>query len=84
MLIFMKSRPELKMGHVGLKLSLGFFLEKTYLHSRMHNFDPIFMKLCPNVDLYEIYTRIKNAPCVLLSSPGISPEEVMHYPQHRV
>ena len=44
-----KSRPEFKMGHVGLKTrSLGQFLEKPCVLSRMHSFDPVFMKLCQN------------------------------------
>ena len=34
MFIFMKSRPQLKMGHVGLKTrSLCQFLEKNYVHT---------------------------------------------------
>ena len=37
------------MGHVGSKTrSLGQFLEKTYVLSRRHSFDPVFMKLCQN------------------------------------
>ena len=38
------------MGHVGSKTrSLGQFLEKSCVHSRGHNFDPIVMKLCPQI-----------------------------------
>ena len=46
----MKSRSELKMGHVLSKSrSLAQFEEKLYVHSRGHSFDPIFMKLYENV-----------------------------------
>ena len=49
MFIVTKSRPELKMGHVGSNTrSLGQFLEKPCVLSRRHSFDPIFMKLCQN------------------------------------
>ena len=49
MFIVIKSRPDLKMGHVGSKTrSLGQFLEKPCVLSRRHSFDPIFMKLCQN------------------------------------
>ena len=37
------------MGHVGSKTRpLGQFLEKPYVLSRRHSFDPVFMKLCQN------------------------------------
>ena len=50
MFILIKSRPELKMGHAVSKTRpLGQILEKTCVHSRRHSFDPINMKLCPNV-----------------------------------
>ena len=49
MFVVIKSRPELKMGHVGSKTrSLGLFSEKQCVLSRRHSFDPIFMKLCQN------------------------------------
>ena len=49
MCVVIKSRPELKMGHVGSKnRSLGQFLEKPYVLSRRHSFDPVFMELCQN------------------------------------
>ena len=39
----------LKMGHVGSKnRPLGQFLEKPWVLSRRHSFDPVFMKLCQN------------------------------------
>ena len=53
--VFIKSRPESNMGHVGSKTrSLGQFLEKPCVHSRGHNFDPIFMKRCQNVYLKKV------------------------------
>ena len=49
MCVVIKSRPEIKMGHVGSKTRpLGQFLEKPYVLSRRHSFDPVFMKLCQN------------------------------------
>ena len=49
MCVVIKSRPEFKMGHVMSKTrSLGQFLEKPYVLSRRHSFDPVFMKLCQN------------------------------------
>ena len=49
MCVVIKSRPEFKMGHVGSKTRpLGQFLEKPYVLSRRHSFDPVFMKLCQN------------------------------------
>ena len=49
MCVAIKSRPEFKMGHVRSKTrSLGQFLEKPYVLSRRHSFDPVFMKLCQN------------------------------------
>ena len=51
MLIPIKSRSSLKLGHVGTKTrSLGQILEKPCVHSRGHSFDPKFMKLCQNVN----------------------------------
>ena len=55
MFIFMKSRPELRIGQIGLKTrSLGQFLQKPCVHSRGQSFDPIFMKLCQNVYIDKI------------------------------
>ena len=49
MCVVIKSRPEFKMGHVGSKTRpLAQFLEKPYILSRRHSFDPVFMKLCQN------------------------------------
>ena len=49
MFIVIKSRPELKIDHVGSKTSLlGQFLEKPCVLSRRHSFDSVFMKLCQN------------------------------------
>ena len=49
MCVVIKSWPEFQMGHVGSKTRpLGQFLEKPYVLSRRHSFDPVFMKLCQN------------------------------------
>ena len=49
------------MGHVrSTTRSLDQFLEKQCVHSRRHGFDPILVKLCQNVQLYEIEARVKN------------------------
>ena len=49
MCVVITSRPEFKMGHVGSKTrSLGQYLEKPCVLSRMHSFGPVFMKLCQN------------------------------------
>ena len=51
MLTLMKSRLSSKMGHIGLKpRSLSQVIEKPYVHSRGHSFDPNFLKLCLNVN----------------------------------
>ena len=66
MFIFIKSRPEFKMGHARSKTRLvGQFSEKQCVHTRRHSLDPVFIKLCQNVHLYEIYARIKNGSCQL-------------------
>jgi len=60
----MDSRPSSKLGHVGSKTrSLGQILEKPCLHSRCHQFDPIFMKLGQNDDLYEIWAKFETGSC---------------------
>ena len=42
----MKSRGHLRLGQIGLSSrSVGQILEKSFLHSKGHSFDPIFMKL---------------------------------------
>ena len=49
MCVVIKPRPEFKMGHEGSKTrSLGQFLEKPYVLSRRHSFDPVFMNLYQN------------------------------------
>ena len=41
----MKSRGSFRLGQVGLSTrSLGQILEKSCVHSRGHNLDPVFMK----------------------------------------
>ena len=48
-------RSNSKLGHVGSKTrSLGQILEKPCVHSRGHSFDRKFMKLCQNVNHYNI------------------------------
>ena len=55
MFIFVTSRPELKMGHVGSKTrSLGQVIEKPRVHPRRHSFGPIVINFCQNVYLSEI------------------------------
>ena len=49
MLILMKSRSDLKVGHVSKLRSLGQIIEKSCVHSRGHSFDPKLLKLCQNV-----------------------------------
>ena len=47
MAIFIMSRSDLKLGHVGPKTrSLGQILKKPRVHSKRHSFDPKFMNLC--------------------------------------
>ena len=49
MCVVTKSRPELKMGHVGSKTSSsGQLLNRPYVLSRRHSFDSVFMKRCQN------------------------------------
>ena len=55
LLILMKSRTSLKMGHVGSKTrSLGQIIGKPCVHSGGHSFDPMFMKFGQIVDIDEI------------------------------
>ena len=55
MLVIIKSRSNLKLGHVGLKTrSLGQILEKLCVHSRGHSFGSIFMKLYQNANDHNI------------------------------
>ena len=50
MLIPIKSRSSLKLGHFGSETrSLGQILGKPCVHSRGHSFEPKFMRLCQNV-----------------------------------
>ena len=66
-----------KMGHVGSKTrSFGQMLEKFCVHSRGHNFNPIFMKLGQNVFLDEISDRCENGSktrslCQILEKPCV-------------
>ena len=55
MLMIIISRSSSKLGHVGSKTrSLGQILEIPSVHSRGHSFDPKFMKLCQNVNHYNV------------------------------
>ena len=55
--MFIKSKPELKLGHVASKtMSLGQFLEKPFVHCGGQSFDPIFMKIV------RIFILIKSRP----------------------
>ena len=50
-----KKRTELKVGHVGSEtMTLGWILEKSFVPSSRHSFEPICMKLCQNVWHHEI------------------------------
>ena len=50
----------MKLGHVGSKTrSLGQILKKCCVHFRGHNFDPLSMKLCQNVNLYKSRSGFK-------------------------
>ena len=60
----MKSRTELKMGHVGSETgSLGQLLKKPLVRSRGHIFSPILTKLGQNVCLDEISNGINIGSC---------------------
>ena len=55
MLIILISRSSLKLVHVGSKTRLlGQIIETPCLHYRGHSFHTKFMKLCQNVNPYEI------------------------------
>ena len=55
MIILLKSRSNLKLGHVALKTSfLVEMIDKPFVHSRRHRFDPKFVYLCQVVCLYDI------------------------------
>ena len=60
MLVIKMSRSDAKLGHVGSKTrSLGQILEKPCVHSRGHRFDSKVMKLCQNVNHYNIKVKIE-------------------------
>ena len=55
MLIIIISRSSLKLGQVGSKIRLlDEIVEKPYVHSRGHSFNPKFMKLCQNINHHNI------------------------------
>ena len=50
MIISIKSRPDLKLSHIGSKTrSLGQIMERPCVHSGGHNYDQKFIKMCQNV-----------------------------------
>ena len=60
MLIIIISRSSSKFGQVGSKIRwLSQILEKPCVHSRGHNFDSKFMKLCQNVNHHNIRSGLK-------------------------
>ena len=64
MISLMKSRLNLKMGHVGSKTrSLGQMLGKPCVRSRGQIICLIIMKLCQNVCLDEILDEFENGSC---------------------
>jgi hypothetical protein len=64
MIVLMKSRSSLNLGHVGSKSrSLGQIIEKPCLHSRGHNIDSIFIKLAHNDCLDEVSVKFESGLC---------------------
>ena len=60
----MKTRMKKKKGHIGSKTrSLGKMLEKHYVCSRCHVFNPKIMKLDQYVCLDEISDKFENGSC---------------------
>ena len=76
MCVVIKSWPEFKMGHVGSKTRpLGQFLEKAYVLSRRHSFDPVFMKLCQN-DFLTLNKRLSRRAMLSDDSSCLSTGEI--------
>ena len=64
MIVLMKSRTGLKIGHVHPKTRpLGPILEKPCVYSRGHIFSLIIIKLGQNVCLTEILDEFENGSC---------------------
>ena len=64
MLIITMSRSDLKLGHAGSKTRLlDQILEKPCVHSRWHSFDSKVMKLCLNVNHYNIKVKVETGSC---------------------
>ena len=64
MLILIISRSSSKLGHVWSKTrSLGQILEKPFVHSKRHSFDPEFMKLCQIVNHHNILVKFESGLC---------------------
>ena len=55
-----EKRTDLKVDHVGSETRpLGHILEKSYVLSSRHSFDPVCMKLCQNVWHHEMLDEIE-------------------------
>ena len=68
MFISIKSRPGLKLGHVGAKTrSEGQLLEKPCELSSRHSFDPVFIKLCQDVCHHLILTEFEAGSCRIVN-----------------
>ena len=64
MFIYMKSRGSLRLGQIRLSSrSLSQILEKSCVHSRGDSFDPVFMKLCQNINLHGIKAMFESGLC---------------------
>ena len=60
MVISMTSTSGSKLGGVESETwSVSQILEKPCVHSRGYSFDPIFMKLCQDVNLYNFQVRFE-------------------------
>ena len=59
-----ENRTDLKVGYVGSETrSLGQILEKSYLLSSRHSFDPVCMKVCQNVCHHKISDEFETWSC---------------------
>ena len=67
MLINMKSMPSFKVRCDGSKSRPQGkkFIEKPYVHSRGHSFDPKVVKIFKNVNLNEISVRLECGSCLI-------------------
>ena len=66
MYISLKSRPSLKLDHMGLKTRLpDQILEKLCVHIRSHIFNVLFIKLAENIYLSKILVKFEIADTTL-------------------